>query len=119
MFRGMVELDPAARHPRMVAALAADVGIGGKLLPRLVDLAVADEGEPREDQRLRARPALGEPAVDEQLVGALLRHHSSSVIARSGATKQSRVAQTALDCFAALAMKIGRASCRERVCQYV
>ena len=70
----MVEFDPAARHPRMVAPLHADGGIGGDLLPRLVDLAVADEGQSGEDQRLRARPALGQPAVDEQLVGADFSH---------------------------------------------
>src|SRR3546814_7383131 len=74
MFQRVIELDAAARHPRMVAALDADRGIGGDRLPRLVDLAVADEGEAREDQRLRPRPAFGEPAIDEQLVGALLCH---------------------------------------------
>src|SRR3546814_9007991 len=74
MFQREIELDAAARHPRMVAALDADRGIGGDRLPRLVDLAVADEGEAREDQRLRPRPAFGEPAIDEQLVGALLCH---------------------------------------------
>src|SRR3546814_11640079 len=72
MFQRVIELDAAARHPRMVAALDADRGIGGDRLPRLVDLAVADEGEAREDQRLRPRPAFGEPALDQQLVGALL-----------------------------------------------
>ena len=85
----MVELDPAARHPRMVAALDADLGVVGDLLPRLVDLAVADEGEPGEDQRLRPRPAFGEAAIDEQLVGALLGHQRNPVIARSEATRQS------------------------------
>ena len=61
----MVELDPAARHPGMVAALDADLGVVGDLLPRLVDLAVADEGQTGKDQRLRARPAFGETAIDE------------------------------------------------------
>src|SRR3546814_1339165 len=70
----MVELDPAARHPGMVAALDAQLRIGGDLLARLVDLAVTHKGEAGEDQRLRARPAFDETAIDEQLVGALLRH---------------------------------------------
>ena len=58
----------------MVAALDADRGILGNLLPRLVDLAVADEGEAGEDQRLRARPAFGESAIDKQLVCTLFGH---------------------------------------------
>ena len=70
----MVELDPAARHPRMVAPLDAHIGVIGDLLPRLVDLAIADKGEPRQNQRLRPRPAFGQPAIDEQLVSANLRH---------------------------------------------
>ncbi len=88
----MVELDPAARHPRMVAALHAHLGIIGDLLPRLVDLAVPDKGKSRKDQRLRPRPAFGQAAVDKQLVGALLGHQTNPVIARSEATRQSRVA---------------------------
>ena len=58
----------------MVAALDADFSIIGDLLPRLVDLACPDEGEPGEDQRLCARPAFGKAAIDEQLVGTLFRH---------------------------------------------
>ena len=54
-----------------------DIELAGRkrdLLPGLVDLAVADEGEAGKNQRLRACPALGKAAVDEQLVGALFRH---------------------------------------------
>ena len=67
----------------MIAALDADLCIVGNLLPRLVDLAVADKGEPREDQRLRARPAFGEATVDEQLVGALFGHQPPTLSASS------------------------------------
>src|SRR3546814_19210572 len=52
MFQREIELDAAARHPRLVAALDADRGIGGDRLPRPFDLAVADEGEAREDPSL-------------------------------------------------------------------
>src|SRR3546814_19430933 len=65
----MVELEPAARHPGMVAALDAQLRIGGDLLARLVDLAVTHKGEAGEDQRLRARPAFDETAIDEQQIG--------------------------------------------------
>ena len=88
----------------MIAALDADRGILGNLLPRLVDLAVADEGEAGEDQRLRARPAFGQSAIDEQLVCTLFGHHIFLVIASGEAARQSSVASAALDCFASLAM---------------
>ena len=65
MCQRMVELDSAARHPRMVPALDDDVRIVGELLTRLIDLAVADEGKAGKDQRLRAGPAFGEAAVDK------------------------------------------------------
>src|SRR3546814_20077787 len=74
MFQRVIELDAAARHPRMVEALDADRGIGGDRLPRLVDLAVAAEGEASAAQPPRPRPAFGEPAIAEHLVAALVRH---------------------------------------------
>src|SRR3546814_16068517 len=81
----MVKLTPSAGHPWVVAGLYAQRGTVAELVSGLVELAVADEGEPRQDQRLRARPAFGQPAVDEQLVGALLRHQPPALaVSRPG-----------------------------------
>src|SRR5690606_22992498 len=74
----MVELDAAARYPWMIAALHAELGVCRDLLSGFFDPAVADEGEPREDQRLRARPAFGKAAIDEKLIGAQLCHQLST-----------------------------------------
>jgi hypothetical protein len=43
--------------------------VGGEPLPRFVDLALAREDQPGQDQRLRLRPALDEAAIDEELIG--------------------------------------------------
>ena len=49
----------------------------GQRLPGLVDLALAGKDQAGEDQGLRPRPALGETAIDEQLIGAKLGHAPS------------------------------------------
>ena len=76
MRQRMIELEPAARHPWMVATFDAERRIGRELLARLVDLAVTGIDEPREDQRLCTRAAFGKPAIGEQLVGADFAHVS-------------------------------------------
>ena len=75
MVERMGELDPAPRDPGMVLAPHLERRVGGERLPGLVDLALAGEDQAGEDQRLRLRPAFGEPAVDEQLIGADLDRH--------------------------------------------
>src|SRR3546814_18681646 len=54
LFQRVIELDAAARHPRMVATLDADRGLGGDPLPPLVYLSVAYAGEARADTHLRS-----------------------------------------------------------------
>src|SRR3546814_11020289 len=67
------ELDPPARHPRMIAPAHLDRRLRRHLLPRLLDLALADEHQPRPHQRLRPLPRFGEPASDEHLIDAGFR----------------------------------------------
>ena len=69
----------------MIAAADRKRRLGGQKLPRLLDLALAREDESGKDQRLRASPAFGEAALDEQLVGADAERHRD-VIARFPAT---------------------------------
>jgi hypothetical protein len=48
--------------------------VGAKLLAGLVDLPLARKHKSGKDQCLRLSPALGEAAVDEELIGARLGH---------------------------------------------
>ena len=48
-------------------------------LPSLVDLAITGIDMAREDQRLRPGAAFDQPALDKQLIGARLRHQSSTM----------------------------------------
>ena len=70
MLQPMRQLDPAARHPRMIAALDGQQRIVGEQVPRLRHPPVTNKHIPRQDQRLRPSPALGQPLRDEQKVGA-------------------------------------------------
>ena len=47
--------------------------VGVDELARLGDGVVADDDLPGEDERLRAAAAIGQPGVDDALVGALAR----------------------------------------------
>ena len=64
----MRQLDAAARHPGVVAALDDNLGIDRHHLARLGDLAGADIDQPGKDQRLRPRAAFGQPALGQQLI---------------------------------------------------
>ena len=74
----VIELESPPRNPGVIASAHVDRRVRAELLAGLVDLAVADEDEARHDQRLRARPALGQAAVDDQLVGAGFHGHERS-----------------------------------------
>src|SRR3546814_20825391 len=78
-------LDPPAPHPRMIAPAHLDRRVRRHLLPRLLDLALADEHQPRHHQRLRPRPRFGEPAIDEHLIDAGFRHRRSQRFGSGGA----------------------------------
>jgi len=69
MRQPMRQLHAAAGHPRVVLAAHLQRLIGGNRLPRLVDPPLAGEHQPGHDQCLRARPRLGQAAIDQQLVG--------------------------------------------------
>ena len=56
----------------MIAPAHIKARILGDLVPRLVDLGLASEHQPRHQQRLRPRTALGQPALDQQLIDAAL-----------------------------------------------
>ncbi len=81
--REMVEpvgqLDPAARHPRMIAALDRQRGVVGEQIPRLGHSAVTGIDGARKDQRLCAGPAFGEALGEEEQVGAGPGHSSHEV----------------------------------------
>ena len=62
----------------MIAPAHLERRIGGERLPGLVDPAVAGKDQAGEDQRLPARPALDQAAVDEELVGAGFQARASS-----------------------------------------
>jgi len=82
----------------VVAAAHVDFGIVGKRFAGLVDAALAGIDEARQDQRLRALPARGEPTLDEQLIGAALGDQ-----ARAGCSATSRpsaASAVATMCFA-------------------
>ena len=68
LLQRMRQLDTAARHPWMVLPFDADFSVFSHLQPRLVRLFVTQHHMPSHHQRLRARPAFGEAAFDEQLV---------------------------------------------------
>ena len=74
MVEAMRQLDSAARHPGMIASAHVERRVGRQLLAGLVHLAVADEHQPRHDERLRPGPAFGQAAIDEHLVRTLLCH---------------------------------------------
>jgi hypothetical protein len=74
MRQRVIELDPAARDPGMLLPANLQRSILRQRLPRFLDLALAREDLPRKDQRLRLRPALDEPAIDEQLVWTRFGH---------------------------------------------
>jgi len=80
MGQPVVELDPAARHPRMVAALDLERRILGQQVARLCDPLVTREHRAGKDQRLSPRPALREPPRNEQLVGTNPGHSQSAVM---------------------------------------
>ena len=48
------------------------------LLARFLDLPLAREDQPRQDQRLRLGPAVREAAIDEELIGS--EFHSSTLV---------------------------------------
>ncbi len=68
------ELEPAARHPRMIAPGDGQLRILGQRGAGLVDAPAGGGHQPGHDQCLRLRPALGETAVNEQLIGAPFCH---------------------------------------------
>ena len=70
MSQRMLELDAAAGNPGMVLAAHLQRRVGGERLAGLVDPPFAGEHLAGEDQRLRAGAALGQAALDEQLIGA-------------------------------------------------
>src|SRR3546814_2667508 len=76
------ELDPPARHPRMIAPAHPDRRVRRHLLPRPLALALADEHQPRHHQPLRPPPRFGEPAIDEHLSEAGLDRTSTRLTSR-------------------------------------
>jgi hypothetical protein len=58
----------------MIASSNLEQAILRKRLPGLFDFALAGKYQSRKDQGLRLGAALGEAAIDEELVGALLCH---------------------------------------------
>ena len=68
------QLEPAARHPGMVAPGNGKLGIVGQLGAGLVDALAGGGNQSGEDQRLRLRPTFGEALVDEELIGSPFRH---------------------------------------------
>ena len=68
------QLEPAARHPGMIAPGDVKLRIVGHRGAGLVDAPAGGGHQSGDDQRLRLRPAFGEAAVDEQLIGAPFRH---------------------------------------------
>src|SRR5207237_10391599 len=74
----VVKLDPPARHPRMILAANLERRVLGEHLAGFGQLLLAREHRSGHDQRLSPRPALGEPAAYQQLVGALPRHQPKS-----------------------------------------
>ena len=75
MLDRMRQLDPAARHPGVIAPAHIERRVQGQLLAGLGQFLFAAEHQPRHDQRLRARPALHEPAVHQHLIEAHLFRH--------------------------------------------
>ena len=73
MTQRMVQLDTAARHPRMVFAFEFNRCIAGNLVTRLVDFLSRHAHQARHDIGLRLGAAFGEAAIGQQLVNALLR----------------------------------------------
>ena len=58
----------------MVAPGDVKLRVVGQLGAGLVDAFAGGGNQTGEDQRLRLRPAFGEAAVDEELIGAKFRH---------------------------------------------
>jgi hypothetical protein len=56
----------------VVASTHLDAGLVGEKIARLADAALAAIDEPSEDQRLGALAALGEAAIDDNLIGTAL-----------------------------------------------
>src|SRR3546814_8458492 len=68
----MRQLDAAARYPGMILAAQRDRRIRRQHVARLGDSPLAHEDLPRHDECLCLGTALGEAALDEQLIGPLL-----------------------------------------------
>jgi hypothetical protein len=75
MLERMRQLDTAPRNPGMLLAPNLQRSVLGQRLPRFLDLALAAEHQPGEDQSLGLGPAFRQPSSDEHLIRAFLRHH--------------------------------------------
>src|SRR4051812_49064208 len=78
MREAVVELDPAARDPRMILAADVERRVLRQQLAGLGDLPLGREHRARHDQRLRPRPALSQPTAHQQLVCADLGYARTS-----------------------------------------
>src|SRR5690606_26191831 len=76
MGKGVVELEAAPAHPRVIAALHLKRGIGRERISRLGDLALTREHRARHDERLRAGAAFRQPALDQKLVNPNVPAHA-------------------------------------------
>ena len=68
----------------MIAPAKVKRRVGRHLLPRLFNLAIAQIDQASQNQRLRARPAFGEPRVHKQLIGTNLGHQRTSAVSVAG-----------------------------------
>jgi hypothetical protein len=73
MIECMGELDPAARDVRHSRCPDLEREIRRHRLARLVEAPLAGKDPPGEDQRLCLGPAVGEAALEEQLIEAAAR----------------------------------------------
>jgi hypothetical protein len=65
MRQSMVELDPAARYPRMILAAHLKWGLVRQHLSWLRHFSLGAENRAGHDQRLRPSPAFGQSAGDQ------------------------------------------------------
>ena len=79
MVEAVGELEPASGDVGRACAAHLERQVGGDALPGLVQPPLAGEDLPGQDQRLRLGAALGQPALDEQLIEAELCACSWSV----------------------------------------
>jgi len=84
------ELDPAAGHPGVIAALERQDRVGRELFAGFIDTSSVAADEAREDQCLRLRPAFCQALFDEELVSAPPCRHRPEGQARAGCAAISR-----------------------------